>query len=161
MSRAVWVRREGAGSFLFSPQAEKVFMVARGLVREAQEQLEVQQAKLKEVRHRLDRISREDSQYLELATLEHRMLQVGPRGALPHLGRAQQAGQGGARWESGWSDGQAWAGVNQKLPGGAGPQAAQPIAHVLPGHWVDVPGTCSGPRLPRRGHQRVPDTPLW
>lgn len=56
-------------------EAEKVFMVARGLVREAQEQLEVQQAKLKEVRDRLDRISKEDSQYLELATLEHRMLQ--------------------------------------------------------------------------------------
>ncbi|XP_062056763.1 mitochondrial potassium channel isoform X3 [Lepus europaeus] len=56
-------------------EAEKVFMVARGLVREAREELEVQQAKLKEVRDRLDRVSREDSQYLELATLEHRMLQ--------------------------------------------------------------------------------------
>ncbi|XP_054450577.1 mitochondrial potassium channel, partial [Pteronotus mesoamericanus] len=56
-------------------EAEKVFMVARGLVREAQEDLEVQQAKLKEVRDRLDRTSREDNQYLELATLEHRMLQ--------------------------------------------------------------------------------------
>ncbi|XP_016058245.1 PREDICTED: coiled-coil domain-containing protein 51 isoform X2 [Miniopterus natalensis] len=56
-------------------EAEKVFMVARGLVREALEDLEVQQAKLKEVRDRLDRISKEDIQYLELATLEHRMLQ--------------------------------------------------------------------------------------
>lgn len=56
-------------------EAEKVFMVARGLVREAREDLEVQQAKLKEVRDRLDRVSREDNQYLELATLEHRMLQ--------------------------------------------------------------------------------------
>ncbi|EAW64872.1 coiled-coil domain containing 51, isoform CRA_d, partial [Homo sapiens] len=56
-------------------EAEKVFMVARGLVREAREDLEVHQAKLKEVRDRLDRVSREDSQYLELATLEHRMLQ--------------------------------------------------------------------------------------
>lgn len=56
-------------------EAEKVFMVARGLVREAREALEVQQAKLKEVRDRLDRISRDDNQYLELATLEHRMLQ--------------------------------------------------------------------------------------
>lgn len=56
-------------------EAEKVFMVARGLVREAREDLEAQQAKLKEVRDRLDRVSREDSQYLELATLEHRMLQ--------------------------------------------------------------------------------------
>lgn len=68
---------------LFSPQAEKVFMVARGLVREAREDLEVQQAKLKEVRDRLDRISREDTQYLELATLEHRMLQVGTSRSSP------------------------------------------------------------------------------
>lgn len=58
-------------------------MVARGLVREAREDLEVQQAKLKEVRDRLDRVSREDNQYLELATLEHRMLQVGPLGGSP------------------------------------------------------------------------------
>ncbi|XP_006873699.1 PREDICTED: coiled-coil domain-containing protein 51 isoform X1 [Chrysochloris asiatica] len=56
-------------------EAEKVFMVARGLVREAQGDLEVQQTKLKEVRDHLDRVSREDSQYLELATLEHKMLQ--------------------------------------------------------------------------------------
>ncbi|CAH6777661.1 mitochondrial potassium channel [Phodopus roborovskii] len=56
-------------------EAEKVFMVARGFVREARENLEAQQAKLKEVRDRLDRVSREDNQYLELATLEHRMLQ--------------------------------------------------------------------------------------
>ncbi|ELK15058.1 coiled-coil domain-containing protein 51 isoform X2 [Pteropus alecto] len=56
-------------------EAEKVFMVARGLVREAREDVEAQQAKLKEVRDRLDRISREDNQYLELATQEHRMLQ--------------------------------------------------------------------------------------
>lgn len=70
---------------LFSLQAEKVFMVARGLVREAREDLEVHQAKLKEVRDRLDRISREDIQYLELATLEHRLLQVGTqKAALPH-----------------------------------------------------------------------------
>lgn len=60
-------------------------MVARGLVREAREELEVQQAKLKEVRDRLDRVSREDSQYLELATLEHRMLQVGALGGSPSL----------------------------------------------------------------------------
>lgn len=56
-------------------EAEKAFMVARGLVREAREDLEAQQAKLKEVRDRLDRTSREDNQYLELATQEHRMLQ--------------------------------------------------------------------------------------
>lgn len=58
-------------------------MVSRGLVREAREGLEAQQTKLKEVRDRLDRVSREDNQYLELATLEHRMLQVGPSGNSP------------------------------------------------------------------------------
>ncbi|XP_077677904.1 mitochondrial potassium channel isoform X1 [Eretmochelys imbricata] len=56
-------------------EAEKVFMVARGIVREARESVEAQQIKLKEVRDRLDRVSREDTQYLELATLEHRLLQ--------------------------------------------------------------------------------------
>uniref|UniRef100_A0A8C0G5Q0 CCD51 protein n=1 Tax=Chelonoidis abingdonii TaxID=106734 RepID=A0A8C0G5Q0_CHEAB len=56
-------------------EAEKVFMVARGIVREARESLEAHQIKLKEVRDRLDRVSREDTQYLELATLEHRLLQ--------------------------------------------------------------------------------------
>ena len=71
------MERRGKWPLLFSLQAEKVFMVARGLVREAREDLEGQQAKLKEVRDRLDRISRDDNQYLELATLEHRMLQVG------------------------------------------------------------------------------------
>lgn len=60
-------------------------MVARGLVREAREDLEAQQTKLKEVRDRLDRVSREDNQYLELATLEHRMLQVGLSGNSPLL----------------------------------------------------------------------------
>ncbi|XP_053891524.1 mitochondrial potassium channel isoform X2 [Malaclemys terrapin pileata] len=58
-----------------SPYAEKVFMVARGIVREARESIEAHQIKLKEVRDRLDRVSREDTQYLELATLEHRLLQ--------------------------------------------------------------------------------------
>ncbi|CAK6435937.1 unnamed protein product [Pipistrellus nathusii] len=71
-------------------EAEKVFMVARGLVREAHEQLEVQQAKLKAVRDRLDRISKEDSQYLELATLEHRMLQEEKRLRTAYL-RAEDA----------------------------------------------------------------------
>ncbi|XP_074861962.1 mitochondrial potassium channel [Carettochelys insculpta] len=56
-------------------EAEKVFMVARGIVRSARENVEAQQIKLKEVRDRLDRVSREDTQYLELATLEHRLLQ--------------------------------------------------------------------------------------
>ncbi|KYO26307.1 coiled-coil domain-containing protein 51 [Alligator mississippiensis] len=56
-------------------EAEKVFMVARGIVREARKNVEAQQIKLKEVRDRLDRVSREDIQYLELATLEHRLLQ--------------------------------------------------------------------------------------
>ncbi|MEE6502454.1 hypothetical protein FKM82_004522 [Ascaphus truei] len=56
-------------------EAEKDFMVARGIVREARENVEAQQLKLKEVRDRLDRVSREDIQYLELATLEHKLLQ--------------------------------------------------------------------------------------
>lgn len=51
-------------------------MVARGIVREARESVEAQQIKLKEIRDRLDRVSRDDTQYLELATLEHRLLQV-------------------------------------------------------------------------------------
>ncbi|NXL84497.1 CCD51 protein, partial [Alectura lathami] len=56
-------------------EAENVFMIARGIVRQARENVEAQQVKLKEVRDRLDRVSRDDSQYLELATLEHRLLQ--------------------------------------------------------------------------------------
>ncbi|ELV09670.1 Coiled-coil domain-containing protein 51 [Tupaia chinensis] len=58
---------------------------AQGNVTEARQALEVQQAKLKEVRDRLDRVSREDSQYLELATLEHRMLQEEKRLRTAHL----------------------------------------------------------------------------
>ncbi|KAM5292506.1 mitochondrial potassium channel [Ctenodactylus gundi] len=71
-------------------EAEKVFMVARGLVRGAREDLEVQQAKLKEVRDRLDRVSREDNQYLELATLEHRMLQEEKRLRMAYV-RAEES----------------------------------------------------------------------
>ncbi|XP_063797092.1 mitochondrial potassium channel isoform X1 [Pseudophryne corroboree] len=56
-------------------EAEKDFMVARGIVREARESVESQLLKLKEVRDRLDRVSRDDIQYLELATLEHKLLQ--------------------------------------------------------------------------------------
>lgn len=56
-------------------EAEKSFMVSRGIEREAREGLESQQVKLKEIRDRLDRVSREDVQYLELATLEHKLLQ--------------------------------------------------------------------------------------
>ncbi|KAL0977943.1 hypothetical protein UPYG_G00163600 [Umbra pygmaea] len=56
-------------------EAEKDFMVARGMVREAHGSLEVLQVRLKEVRDRLDRVSREEAHYLELATLEHKLLQ--------------------------------------------------------------------------------------
>ncbi|NXR10135.1 CCD51 protein, partial [Semnornis frantzii] len=56
-------------------EAENVFMIARGIVREARESVEAQHIKLKEIRDRLDRVSRDDTQYLELATLEHRLLQ--------------------------------------------------------------------------------------
>lgn len=51
-------------------------MVARGVVRQSQETVEAQHLKLKEVRDKLDRVSREDSHYLELATQEHKLLQV-------------------------------------------------------------------------------------
>ncbi|XP_043078632.1 mitochondrial potassium channel [Puntigrus tetrazona] len=56
-------------------EAEKAFMVARGIVREAHGSLEALQVRLKEVRDRLDRVSREEAHYLELATLEHKLLQ--------------------------------------------------------------------------------------
>lgn len=56
-------------------QAEAAFMVARGMVREAHGSLETLQVRLKEVRDRLDRVSREEAHYLELATLEHKLLQ--------------------------------------------------------------------------------------
>ncbi|XP_035008247.1 mitochondrial potassium channel isoform X2 [Hippoglossus stenolepis] len=55
--------------------AEAAFMVARGMVREAHASLEALQVRLKEVRDRLDRVSREEAHYLELATLEHKLLQ--------------------------------------------------------------------------------------
>lgn len=60
-------------------QAEAAFMVARGMVREAHANLEALQVRLKEVRDRLDRVSREEAHYLELATLEHKLLQVSRR----------------------------------------------------------------------------------
>uniref|UniRef100_A0A8C1Y7Y3 DNA replication licensing factor MCM2 n=1 Tax=Cyprinus carpio TaxID=7962 RepID=A0A8C1Y7Y3_CYPCA len=60
---------------MFCCQAEKAFMVARGIVREAHASLEALQVRLKEVRDRLDRVSREEAHYLELATLEHKLLQ--------------------------------------------------------------------------------------
>lgn len=56
-------------------EAEKSFMVARGMVREAHVSLEALQIRLKEVRDRLDRVSREEAHYLELATMEHKLLQ--------------------------------------------------------------------------------------
>ncbi|XP_041810399.1 mitochondrial potassium channel isoform X2 [Chelmon rostratus] len=56
-------------------EAEAAFMVARGMVREAHLSLEALQVRLKEVRDRLDRVSREEAHYLELATLEHKLLQ--------------------------------------------------------------------------------------
>ncbi|CAF89432.1 unnamed protein product, partial [Tetraodon nigroviridis] len=56
--------------------AEAAFMVARAMVREAHAALEALQVRLKEIRDRLDRVSREEAHYLELATLEHKLLQV-------------------------------------------------------------------------------------
>ena len=51
-------------------------MVARGMVREAHGSLDTLLVRLKEVRDRLDRVSREEAHYLELATMEHKLLQV-------------------------------------------------------------------------------------
>lgn len=45
------------------------------MVRQAHGSLEALQGRLKEVRDRLDRVSREEAHYLELATLEHKLLQ--------------------------------------------------------------------------------------
>ncbi|XP_076012871.1 mitochondrial potassium channel isoform X2 [Genypterus blacodes] len=56
-------------------EAEAAFMVARGMVKEAHASLEALQVRLKEVRDRLDRVSREEAHYLELATSEHKLLQ--------------------------------------------------------------------------------------
>ncbi|XP_051978265.1 mitochondrial potassium channel-like [Xyrauchen texanus] len=56
-------------------EGEKAFMIARGIVREAHGSLEALQVRLKEVRDRLDRVSREEAHYLELATQEHKLLQ--------------------------------------------------------------------------------------
>ncbi|XP_077429961.1 mitochondrial potassium channel [Vanacampus margaritifer] len=55
-------------------EAEASFLTSRGLVREAHGSLEAVQGRLKEARARLERVSREEAAYLELATLEHRLL---------------------------------------------------------------------------------------
>ncbi|XP_072521851.1 mitochondrial potassium channel isoform X2 [Salminus brasiliensis] len=73
-------------------EAEKAFMVARGMVREAHTSLEALQVRLKEVRDRLDRVSREEAHYLELATLEHKLLQEERR-----LKTAYENAEGGER----------------------------------------------------------------
>ncbi|CAL9707445.1 unnamed protein product [Knipowitschia caucasica] len=56
-------------------QAEADFMVSRSVVREAHVNVEALQVRLKEVRERLERVSREEPHYLELATIEHKLLQ--------------------------------------------------------------------------------------
>ncbi|XP_072296079.1 mitochondrial potassium channel [Eucyclogobius newberryi] len=56
-------------------QAEADFMVSRSGVREAHVNLEALQLRLREVRERLERVSREEPHYLELATIEHKLLQ--------------------------------------------------------------------------------------
>ncbi|KAK1799723.1 hypothetical protein P4O66_006261 [Electrophorus voltai] len=73
-------------------EAEKQFMVARGMVRESHSSLETLQTRLKEVRDRLDRVSREEAHYLELATLEHKLLQEERR-----LKTAYENAEGGER----------------------------------------------------------------
>ncbi|XP_029908311.1 mitochondrial potassium channel [Myripristis murdjan] len=56
-------------------QAEAAFMVARGIVREEHTSLEALQARLKEVRDRLDRVSKGEKRYLDLTTEEHNLIQ--------------------------------------------------------------------------------------
>lgn len=56
-------------------QAEADFMVSRSAVREAHLNVEALLLRLKEVRERLDRVSREEPHYLDLATKEHKLLQ--------------------------------------------------------------------------------------
>ncbi|XP_037107868.1 mitochondrial potassium channel [Syngnathus acus] len=55
-------------------EAEAAFMASRGLVCEAYASLEAVQTRLKEARAGLERVSREEAAYLELATVEHRLL---------------------------------------------------------------------------------------
>ncbi|KAK7922391.1 hypothetical protein WMY93_009293 [Mugilogobius chulae] len=56
-------------------QAEADFMVSRSAVREAHVNVDALQIRLKEVQERLERVSREEPHYLELATIEHKLLQ--------------------------------------------------------------------------------------
>lgn len=63
-------------------QAEADFMVSRSAVREAHLNVEALLLRLKEVRERLDRVSREEPHYLDLATKEHKLLQVRTRTGL-------------------------------------------------------------------------------
>lgn len=118
--------KKGQRPPLLSPQAEKMFMVARGLVREAREDVEAHQAKLKEVRDRLDRISREDNRYLELATQEHRMLQVGTSGGSPSSpGQVMEGCGGNLDWSGGQRPDEE---ANQKPHlEGLGPRLPEPI----------------------------------
>lgn len=138
-------------------------MVARGLVREAREDLEVHQAKLKEVRDRLDRISREDNQYLELATLEHRLLQVGTqKAALPHwIGTLVWQVTEGPGGDSDWSVGQrSGEKVNQKLWAPRFPEPVHPLSSRVLGSAVQ--GSiiwAPDPRLLRGEHQGGGDWP--
>lgn len=71
-------------------QAEAAFMASRGLVREAHASLEAVQVRLKEARARLERVSREEAAYLELATLEHQLLRDERRLRVAH-GHAEAA----------------------------------------------------------------------
>lgn len=130
-------------------EAERAFMVARGLVREARETWEGQQDKLKEVRDRLDRISREDSQYLELATQEHRLLQVGASGAPSPPGRDPTWHARGPWWEPNWSGGRRAGEEAARIPAeGLGPRlwslsaaSSLVLGSVIQGSAVGAPGS--------------------
>ncbi|XP_077459271.1 mitochondrial potassium channel [Stigmatopora argus] len=71
-------------------EAEAEFLVSRGVVREAHAGLEATAKRVKEARARLDRVSREEAHYLELATLEHKLLQEERRLRAAH-GHAEAA----------------------------------------------------------------------
>lgn len=55
-------------------EAEDLFMNLRKYVQNTEKDLEAVRTKLNDVRKRLDRVSRDDEQYLTLATEEHRIL---------------------------------------------------------------------------------------
>uniref|UniRef100_UPI00358E8151 mitochondrial potassium channel n=1 Tax=Myxine glutinosa TaxID=7769 RepID=UPI00358E8151 len=56
-------------------KAEELFLSTRQAVRDSREQVDAQMARVREARERLERVPREDTRFLELATQEHHLLQ--------------------------------------------------------------------------------------